>query len=1140
MNNDGSLKASFAAPGVAGQTAVVVEALSAAGVDPDTIGMIEAHGTGTALGDPAEVAALTKAFRRQTSRRGFCALGSVKTNVGHLDAAAGVAGLVKLVLSIQNRQIPPSLHFESPNPAIDFEASPFYVSTLLRDWPAGSSPRRGGVSAFGVGGTNAHAVVEEAPELPPRPPSRVLQLLPLSARTPAALDAAARRLADHLEAHPEIDLADAAFTLQAGRRAFDHRRFVVARGREDAVRALRALEGLPSARPERRNPPLQAVFGAASPAGGDPPLAEWNTLLALEPVFRAAFERGTEAAGPAGRRLRDALDASSSDPSGAAREVRDAGLERLLDLAVADALAAQLRAWGFALEAPAVPGGLPAGDGSILVELGAHGVRVGAATPAPGGAELLAGEDGLLCAVGSLWLAGVEPRWEALHAHGARRVRLPGYPFERERHWVEPLEEAPRAEVRDPASWLYRPAWKLAWPAPEPGRPGPTLVFQDAGGLGAAVVSRLRAAGTPVATVAAGRAFGGDARSGYTIDPSEREDYRRLFEALRREGPPLERVLHLWALDAPDGAASPSERFRQASERGFYSVLDLVAAGAPRPLTLHVAACGLFEVLGGEHLHPEAAPLVAAVRVASQEESGLRGSVIDLEPPFGDDAADALCAQLGHEEPEILVAVRRGRCWLQQFEPVPAAAGERWTLRAEPGGCFLVTGGLGDVGFVLSALFARQGQAKLVLTTRTALPPRQEWPSLLESKVTPAALSLRIRKVLALESLGAEVLVVPADVTSPRDLGAAVRQARERFGGVSGSSTRPASWARTRSPPSALSPATPASASSRPRSTARSRSPRPFATSAPSSAFSPRRCRPSWAARAMPPTPALTHSRTPSPPTPPGSPGPRGSASTSTTGGSHGRETGELARRAAAEGASMSPEEGLAVVERLLRLRQLSRVVVSTAPLAARLSFLAAHRKAPVVLGTTPDLAAIEAALLALGPVDAAAVLAQGRAPGERSLVAYVSFGTGEEPTVTELRRSLRERFPDEQVPGSFVFLDAMPRGRDGSIDREALLRLDGEGIEEGDDAEKGTPHERMLAGMWKEALGVERVSVHANFFDLGGHSLLSIRVLSRLEKATGLRFDPRDLMFQSLRQLAAACDERMATVGRGARAAPP
>ncbi|HXK10276.1 MAG TPA: SDR family oxidoreductase [Vicinamibacteria bacterium] len=1085
VNNDGSLKLSFAAPGVAGQAAVVVEALSAAGVDPDTIGMVEAHGTGTPLGDPAEVSALTKAFRRTTKRRRFCALGSVKTNVGHLDAAAGVAGLLKLVLSIQHREIPPSLHFEAPNPAIDFEASPFYVPTSLRDWPAGDAPRRGGVSAFGVGGTNAHVVVEEAPEPEPRPASRASQLLPLSARTPSALAAAASRLADHLEAHPEIDLGDVAFTLQAGRRAFDHRLFVVARDREEAVAALRAPEGLPAGRPERRDPPLVAVLGS---------------------------------------------DGESGDGA---------------DLAAAEALAARLRSWGLTFEATAragelaaVTARLPPDPARLLVELGASGIRVGAPAEGDGRGPAHSGEEGLLRAIGALWLHGVAPAWAALHARGPRRVRLPGYPFERERHWVEPLEEEP-APARDPASWLYRPVWTPLWPAPEP-EPGPiapTLVFLDDGGLGARVVEELRARGTRVATVAAARGFSGDLRSGYTIDPSDGADYRRLFEALAGAGLTPGRILHLWSLDPSEGKASPAERFRRATERGFRSVLELVAAGGPRPLVLHVAGSGLFEVLGGEVLRPEAAPLVAAVRVAAQEDEGLRGSVIDLEPPFADDAVEALCAQLGLEEPEILLGRRRGRSWVQDFLPIAAEAAERFPSRAEPGGAVLITGGLGDVGFLIAAWLVRQGGAKLVLTSRTGLPPREEWAALLQSDAPTSPLSLRVRKVLALEGTGAEVLVVPADVTSVSDLELAVRKARERFGplrgvvhaaGEMGDDTFAPIGALSRDAcdrqfaPKVLGTVALAHA-------LRDEAPafclltaslstvlggRGYAAYAGANAFQD-----AFAAQAMR----------------------AGGAPWISVDFDHwqlaGREAGEIARRAAKEGAAMAPEEGMAVVERVLRLRQLSRVVVSTAPLAARLQFLSARRPSTPAPQVQPAPEATEAALLSLGPVEAAVV--ERHEPGrEPELVAYVAFGAGEEPTVTELRRALRERLPGGPVPASFVVLDALPRAADGSVDRDALRRLDGRRGETAADGEPRTRHEKVVANLWKEALGVERVSVHDNFFDLGGHSLLSIRVLARLEKATGLRFDARDMIFQSLGQIAATCDERLAATERTAGAA--
>ena len=224
-NNDGSGKVGYTAPSLDSQAEVIAEALGVAGVDPETIGCVEAHGTGTRLGDPIEVAALTRAFRsRGAARRGFCALGSVKTNVGHLDAAAGVAGLIKAVLSLEHGQIPQSLGFEAPNPEIDFAASPFFVNTKLREWPSGDVPRRAGVSSFGVGGTNAHVILEEAPAAPPPAAARPWQLLLLSARSPEALAAATRDLLAWLQEADPAALPDAAYTLRVGRAVFRHRR----------------------------------------------------------------------------------------------------------------------------------------------------------------------------------------------------------------------------------------------------------------------------------------------------------------------------------------------------------------------------------------------------------------------------------------------------------------------------------------------------------------------------------------------------------------------------------------------------------------------------------------------------------------------------------------------------------------------------------------------------------------------------------------------------------------------------------------------------------------------------------------------------------------------------------------------------
>ncbi|GAB1537473.1 hypothetical protein NUACC21_01160 [Scytonema sp. NUACC21] len=201
-----------------------------------------AHGTGTALGDPIEISALKKVFEARTKKNGFCAIGSVKTNVGHLNVAAGVTGLIKTVMALKHNTIPSTLHFEQPNPEIDFANSPFYVNTLLSEWKTNGTPKRAGVSSFGVGGTNAHVILEEAPVIEPSSASRPWQLLLLSAKTTTALEAATTNLSAHLQQNSDILLPDVAHTLQVGRRAFDYRRIMICHDLNNAVKLLNSQD----------------------------------------------------------------------------------------------------------------------------------------------------------------------------------------------------------------------------------------------------------------------------------------------------------------------------------------------------------------------------------------------------------------------------------------------------------------------------------------------------------------------------------------------------------------------------------------------------------------------------------------------------------------------------------------------------------------------------------------------------------------------------------------------------------------------------------------------------------------------------------------------------------------------------------
>lgn len=322
VNNDGSAKFGFSAPNVQAQAEVIATAQSVAGVPSETIGYVEAHGTGTPLGDPIEVAGLTKAF--DTGQRGFCALGSTKANIGHLDAAAGVAGLARAVLALEHGEIPPSINFDAPNPALLLDRTPFYVPTTARPWPRGTTPRRAGVSAFGVGGTNAHVVLQEAPA-PRRTASgaRDWQVLVLSARTGKALADAAGNLAGHLDRRDDLDIADVAYTLQAGRSAFPVRRHVVCRDRTEAVAALRALAQPAAAHAAGDVNARQVVFMFPGSASYRPDAA--SAIYRGEPVFAEHVDRCAELSRPRlGYDLRrllfpstwDGPEAGNHDPRG--------------------------------------------------------------------------------------------------------------------------------------------------------------------------------------------------------------------------------------------------------------------------------------------------------------------------------------------------------------------------------------------------------------------------------------------------------------------------------------------------------------------------------------------------------------------------------------------------------------------------------------------------------------------------------------------------------------------------------------------------------------------------------------------------------------------------------------------------------
>ena len=445
VNNDGASKVGFTAPSVEGQAAAVEQALAQSAVVARSIGYVECHGTATPLGDPIEIAALTKAFRKMTADRQFCAIGSLKGNIGHLDAAAGVAGLIKAALMLKHSRLVPSLHFERPNPQIDFSASPFYVVTDAGEWPAGPNPRRAGVSSLGVGGTNAHVVLEEPPPLAVlREQEERPELLVLSARSPSALTATRLRLAGHLRAANDQRLADIAFTLQQGRRHFPYRCSLVCQGRDDAAAAL-STAGAPNCHNGAGTGQAPAVVYMFPGQGVQYPDMAAG-LYRRFAVFRRELDSCAEILRASGLDLIEALygggDAARAD------RLAQTGTAQPAIFSVEYALSVLWRSWG--IEAQALVGhsvgefvaaclagvfsladalGLVAARGRLMEELprgGMIGVRLGqdAVAPFVGPAVSLAAVNGpahCVLAGDHNALAEIERR---LDAHGIAHRRL--------------------------------------------------------------------------------------------------------------------------------------------------------------------------------------------------------------------------------------------------------------------------------------------------------------------------------------------------------------------------------------------------------------------------------------------------------------------------------------------------------------------------------------------------------------------------------------------------------------------------------------------------------------------------------------------------------------------------------------------
>jgi non-ribosomal peptide synthase protein (TIGR01720 family) len=977
INNDGSSKTGFTAPSVNGQAEVIVEAQSVAKVEAETIGYIETHGTATPLGDTIEIAALSQAFRAGVARKGFCAIGSVKTNIGHLDAAAGVAGLIKTVLALKHQMIPPSLHFESPNRQINFAESPFYVNTKLSPWKANGTPLRAGVSSFGIGGTNAHVIVEQAPQTDRSSDSRPWQLLPLSARTSSALETMTANLAGHLKRSGYLNFADIAYTLQLGRKPFEYRRIIVSHDSDDAVRAIESRDASSVFSGAYDGESRSVVF--MFPGQGAQYVNMGLELYRTEPTFRDQVDHCSVTLTPfLGFDLRRLLFPKDQDDLESGRRLGETYITQPAIFVIEYALASLWTKWGlrpqvmighslgeyvaaclagvFSVEdalrlvalrgrlmqnlptgamlavslseeelKPELTGGLslaavnapdlcvisgPVDEISELSNrLNERGVaskrletshafhsnmmdpildsfaqelnRVPLHPPAipyvsnltgtwitaeeatsldywvkhlrrpvrfSQGLGLLLEERGrvfleigpgqtlgglikrrlkssaqpvvvsslrrrqsrdsdlqfLLKSLGQLWLAGAEIDWLAAHeGQRRRRAPLPTYPFEYERYWIEPRSRksaGPSIErASEIADWFYTTSWKrlaLTDLANAPGVDGAKMrwtVFVDRRGLGEILVKNLRQAGHEVVAVVAGERFNQLPEDTFEIRPRERNDYDLLVRELQGLNKIPNKICHLW--NVSDKIEPQSLTSQEVIALAFYSPLFLCQALGQQiptlPVQITFVSNDMQEVMGGEVSCPEKAMLLGPCRVIAQEFPAFECRSVDLT--FSGQAesqderlVDRLIVEMMAETPDRVIAYRGHHRWVQTIENARLRPSSGMPGRLKSGGVYLITGGCGGIGLTLAEFLARTVQGKLILIGRTQFPERGQWTSWLETRGGEDNLSRIIRKLLALEEMGAEVLVLRADVSDVGQMREAITQARQRFGRIHG------------------------------------------------------------------------------------------------------------------------------------------------------------------------------------------------------------------------------------------------------------------------------------------------------------------------------------------------------------------
>ncbi len=836
VNNDGHQKTGFTAPSTIGQAEVIRTALKLAEVSPDSIDYIECHGTGTPLGDPIELEALELGYNPE--RRHACALGSVKTNIGHLDSAAGIASFIKTVLALKHKLLPPSLHFQTPNPVLNVIEKGFYINDRLTEWPRKNEPLRAGISAFGIGGTNAHIIVEQAPPLPESSAGREWQLLPVSAKTPSALEELKKELERYSKAG-QSRLEDIAYTLQVGRKHFPIRELALVNRKSHRVLQFAEMATKKGTAGWEGAPVIFVIPDFTQCVWSDSELVELEQWYQEEPG--------------AGRFLNPALGIMNRLVPGRAalkpEDLRKREYNPVLAFGSYYAAGKLFIEWGLHPEAVIGRGksqwlaaclsgelSLEEAIRSFLLSLDDCGTEQPEADRRIARREeiwlvLGAGDEAetfldeqsakpqiialdklntysLMAAVGSTWLYGKDIKWRELYQYEQRnRLSLPTYAFDRQEFPVDTQlfnlkhlfnrppsgKDCPPARSDDIGRWLYVPAWESAALPNYEGRmlsrDAVWLIFCDPAGLGEALDDLLKQQQIRCIIVEQAEHYGQITADHYRVNPLRSEEMDRLYRSLDTVP---DHICYLWTVTSP---MEPELANIESSQQLFlHHILRLVqflgAAAVAQEVHLQIVSNGLYSITQEEMLCSMKGLLLGAGKIIPYEYPNIKVCHVDFPLAEGDatqirEQARQMLREFQFEFPNRQVAYRGKSRWIESIQkPLFLASPGKVSLFKENLVC-MITGGLGGMGLALAEYLAKQHTARLVLVGRSAFPPKSEWEQWL-NRPDDAEITRIIRTIRSLEAAGAVIEVHSADISDFSAMQQVVAQAEARLGPITG------------------------------------------------------------------------------------------------------------------------------------------------------------------------------------------------------------------------------------------------------------------------------------------------------------------------------------------------------------------